>query len=813
VADLGPLARLAGLQSLNLVACAGVADLGPLARLAGLQHLDLSFCAGVADLGPLARLAGLQSLVLSVCSGLRHFEPLRGLLTTLENLCLHNCHFDDLPHEVCGELYDENVLDKVRAHYEDLGRGAVEDSELKLFVLGNGGVGKTQMCRRLRNLLPDFTLPTTHGVELGSFSLVLEDHSTTITVRYWDFGGQDVYHGTHALFLQGHAVFVVLWTPDREQGDAGEQGVPIRHRPLAYWLDYVRGLAGTASPVLVVQSQCDDARQRQRPPAPTDDFRYPSELQFSAKTGLGLDMLKAHIKEGVRNLLAARPLHLIGAGRVEVRDRLRAMLAEDRARPPAQRQHRTLTQAEFQALCEATGKVSDPGALLDFLHRCGVVFYRKGLFEDRIILDQAWALDAIYTIFDRQRALPYLIRDGRFTRQTLAVLAWEKYSAEEQETFLGMMRSCGICFPLTSRSWKGTETEYVAPDLLPEEDHPYTREQLSGRIPDEAPDATATVRYRFLHEGILRGLLSRIGVEARDGAVYWRYGCWFAEETTRSRVRIRSRLGTRADQPGAGEITLNAWGTGAAKLIDAVLATLERIPVGHQPEVERTDSRRGLPTPDVVATARGIEGLVIAPPPAPPATDKQQIFLSYAWGDDRSLQGRQREEVVERLCARLAVWDYEVVLDKKAMRRGDKISKFMETLARGNRVVVVLSEKYLRSVYCMSELHGIYKNARSDEDDFLGRVIPLSLDDAHISRTRDRAEHARYWENEVEQLRQYTVQQLGEEGCRELLMMCDWARAVPQMLAHIANILRPQGFDAIVADDFAAVKELLDRGR
>jgi hypothetical protein len=29
------------------------------------------------------------------------------------------------------------------------------------------------------------------------------------------------------------------------------------------------------------------------------------------------------------------------------------------------------------------------------------VFYRKGLFGDRIILDQAWALDAVYAVFDR----------------------------------------------------------------------------------------------------------------------------------------------------------------------------------------------------------------------------------------------------------------------------------------------------------------------------------------------------------------------------------------------------------------------------
>src|SRR5207245_195175 len=115
---------------------------------------------------------------------------------------------------------------------------------------------------------------------------------------------------------------------------------------------------------------------------------------------------------------------------------------------PHKRRHRTLSRDEFRALCEETGKVSDPDALLDFLHRTGVVFYRPGLFEDRIILDQAWALDAIYTIFDRQRTLPHLLRDGRFTRRLLEHLVWKEkgYSEEEQETFLALMESCGICF-------------------------------------------------------------------------------------------------------------------------------------------------------------------------------------------------------------------------------------------------------------------------------------------------------------------------------------------------------------------------------
>jgi hypothetical protein len=59
----------------------------------------------------------------------------------------------------------------------------------------------------------------------------------------------------------------------------------------------------------------------------------------------------------------------------------------------------------FDGLCAETGGVSDTEALLGFLHHNGVVFYRSGLFRNQIILDQNWALDAIYSIFHREKCV------------------------------------------------------------------------------------------------------------------------------------------------------------------------------------------------------------------------------------------------------------------------------------------------------------------------------------------------------------------------------------------------------------------------
>jgi hypothetical protein len=81
----------------------------------------------------------LKWLNRSCCFGIRRFAPLESLLPTLSKLSLFACNFDDLPQEVCGESWDEDVLDKVRAHYEDLKSGQRTDAELKVLFLAMAG--------------------------------------------------------------------------------------------------------------------------------------------------------------------------------------------------------------------------------------------------------------------------------------------------------------------------------------------------------------------------------------------------------------------------------------------------------------------------------------------------------------------------------------------------------------------------------------------------------------------------------------------------------------------------------------------------
>ena len=161
VSDLAPLQGLSALQSL-VCSDTQVSDLAPLQGLSALQSL-VCWYTQVSDLAPLIGLPSLRQVVASGC----HLSDLpRNLLLhdALAYLILHEASIPGIPPELLSPRQSLNCLDALRTHLTDLEAGTEEVREAKLVVLGNGRVGKTQICRRLRGLAYDDTVPSTHGI-------------------------------------------------------------------------------------------------------------------------------------------------------------------------------------------------------------------------------------------------------------------------------------------------------------------------------------------------------------------------------------------------------------------------------------------------------------------------------------------------------------------------------------------------------------------------------------------------------------------------------------------------------------------------
>jgi internalin A len=527
VSNLEPLRDL---HSLRTLYCGStlISDLEPLRDLSSLQTLECGYTQ-VSDLEPLIGLKMLQKLS---CSKLPiKIFPRKILFSeSLEHLDLIGASLPGIPEEAISAEFGGNCLPSLRAHILDLEVEEIPINSTKILILGNGGVGKTQLCRHLAGEPFDPSVPSTHGITVRT---ITEESGADTTYVLWDFGGQDIYHSAHTLFMRTAAVFVVLWTPEQEALVTSDHNDPLQRRhPLPYWLDYVRTLGRADSPVLVVQSQCDTPA-KELPLLPVDkglqeSFGCLRTLSFSAKTRRGAAILKEYLADANTYLRDRDGISTIGRGRHLVWQQLEAWRQADQLLPIPQRQHRSLSQGQFKALCEQIGDISSPEALLRFLHNKGVVFHSAELFHDRIILDQSWALDAVYAVFDRGSTYPLITaNDGRLTASLLAITVWREYEPEAQALFLSLMRTCGILFPYQKADAElGLGALYLAPDLLPPRPSPQVTRQLQGRWQGEDPSLCLTYSYTFLHDGLARALLCDLGNHAGNGGVYWRYGAW-----------------------------------------------------------------------------------------------------------------------------------------------------------------------------------------------------------------------------------------------------------------------------------------------
>ena len=171
------------------------------------------------------------------------------------------------------------------------------------------------------------------------------DGKESARLQIWDFGGQDIYHGAHALFMRAQAIFMLVWAPEREKsGEQIRDGIRLRDYPLAYWVDYVSHLASTRSPVILVQTRCDRPEDEAvRPPvsdAALSHFPFRKIVHYSAKRDRGRPALDDALNQAVGWLTDEEGVVTIGAKRFRVRRRLEELRDADAELPLEQRPYR-----------------------------------------------------------------------------------------------------------------------------------------------------------------------------------------------------------------------------------------------------------------------------------------------------------------------------------------------------------------------------------------------------------------------------------------------------------------------------------------
>jgi internalin A len=194
--------------------------------------------------------------------------------------------------------------------------------------------------------------------------------------------------------------------------------------------------------------------------------------------------------------------------------------------------------------------------------------------------------------------------------------------------------------------------------------------------------------------------------------------------------------------------------------------------------------------------------------PVRPAYEPSKVleyYVSYAWGDDTT-EGKEREAVVDRLCSEAEARGKRVIRDETAMKMGDRISTFMDRIGKGavdGRVCIVLSDKYLRSAYCMHELFDVWRNCREDGGTFIDRSRVFVTKCARIKMEEERAQYVIYWQSKFKE-RDALVREggpfvLSDKGYAEFRLMSRFVSETANVLQLVQDTLRPRSFDDYVS--------------
>ena len=485
--ELPGLERLEQLTELTLGNCSGLRELPSLERLEQLMKLNLSGCSGLRGLSGLERLERLMELNLDGCSilrelpeGIRRLKFLRSLhlnnmkLRTLPdwlpeiaegfeiqqswcipgirkaNICLYETAVDtipdmsifDQPYEVVAEWFKNRRLGKTRPL-----------NELKVVFLGDGEAGKSHtIARLLRNgekpTAQNFDGQSTPGIVIRNKEYDLGDRK--ITVHYWDFGGQEIMHSMHRIFLTGRTMYVILLnTRDDTQNDRAK-----------YWLHNVRSFAPDA-PVLLVLNKID-----QNPNASVDEkdlrSRYDKLTQVVKLSARDFtpeqfnDCFTKVLLEEIQNtgfLDAQWPTSW-----TRVKEKLENM------------ETHYIMGGDYQALCRECRVDDYQKDLLHWFNDLGVSFCCDGeddyTLEDYVILRPDWITNALYIILFNplegahnglipHKSIYTLLKNAHNNPAIRCTLPQARYNVGDIQYVLGIMRKFNLSFT------DGHENEFI----------------------------------------------------------------------------------------------------------------------------------------------------------------------------------------------------------------------------------------------------------------------------------------------------------------------------------------------------------------
>ncbi|QWR78579.1 COR domain-containing protein [Candidatus Magnetomonas plexicatena] len=425
-------------------------------------------------------------------------------LTSLTKLNIDNNPLVTPPVEIALRGVDAvkeyfRSLKKIENHYTNIAKRPSDKAEInpsekiyeaKLLIVGQGGVGKTSIVRRLiDNTFSDTDYPTM-GIEVKQMTLKHQD-LPELKLNVWDFGGQEIYHATHQFFLTKRSVYMLVWDA-RQEDEYGR---------LEHWLNVIR-VFGEDSPVILVINKCEQypgdinlKDLKEKFPGIIKGF-YCISCKTPGKGHDSFDKLKADIAK------IASELPHMGSVWLEPWIKIREKFEND---PQTH-----IPYGQFHSLCvEQNIDEKEETLLDDYLHDLGVFLHFKDdiILQNTIIIKPSWVTNAVYKVVSSRAVLE---REGILYETDLPDIWKDGYPHETYGTLLSLMKNFELSFSI-----EGTRNHVIASALaLDSIDIEYNLRDSSKVIYD----------YNFLPKTIIPRLIVRAHdmITRRNG----KYLCW-----------------------------------------------------------------------------------------------------------------------------------------------------------------------------------------------------------------------------------------------------------------------------------------------
>lgn len=255
----------------------------------------------------------------------------------------------------------------------------MKQTEIKIALVGDGGVGKTSIVGFLKHGKTPLEKNTTHGIEISELEIISTDGS--IKANIWDFGGQEIYHAIHELFFTSNTIYLLVVDARQEN-------------EIHYWVQSISNLAGNV-PIVIVINKTDLY--------PSFDLnrslltsQYPNIIGFvkvSCLLETGLDELKQILIQAIEslkiNFIAIPPSWNRVKNTLE-------LLNED-----------FIEYDKFKSICIDNEIVDNEAqhALSDFLHNQGAIVHFKNFsLYNTIVINPLWITEAAYLILNSNTA-------------------------------------------------------------------------------------------------------------------------------------------------------------------------------------------------------------------------------------------------------------------------------------------------------------------------------------------------------------------------------------------------------------------------